>query len=71
MESVVAPAWEMPPITDEMLQNFDFSMYAHGGLPPRTARAPTPTDDDGDEDEGVAAARDDGESSYSTGHEFY
>ncbi|KAK1652804.1 hypothetical protein QYE76_070609 [Lolium multiflorum] len=39
---VVAPQWEMPPITDEMIQNFDFSMYAHGGLPPRTARAPTP-----------------------------
>ncbi|KAK1600818.1 hypothetical protein QYE76_019018 [Lolium multiflorum] len=39
---VVAPQWEMPPITDEMIQNFDFSMYAHGGLPPRTARTPTP-----------------------------
>ncbi|KAK1631017.1 hypothetical protein QYE76_005332 [Lolium multiflorum] len=73
MEPVVAPAWEMPPITDEMLQNFDLSMYAHGGPPPRTDRAPTPTDGDGDgdEDEGDAAARDDGESSYSTGHEFY
>ncbi|KAK1650330.1 hypothetical protein QYE76_068135 [Lolium multiflorum] len=71
MEPVVAPAWEMPPITDEMLQNFDLSMYAHGGPPPRTARAPTPTDGNGDEDEGDAAARDDGESSYSTGHEFY
>ncbi|KAK1617106.1 hypothetical protein QYE76_022623 [Lolium multiflorum] len=33
MEPVVAPAWEMPPITDEMLKNFDLSMYAHGGLP--------------------------------------
>ncbi|KAK1615929.1 hypothetical protein QYE76_021446 [Lolium multiflorum] len=71
MEPVVAPQWEMPLLTDEMIQNFDFSMYAHGGLPPRTARAPTPTDDDGDEDEGDAAARDDGESSYSVGHEFY
>ncbi|KAK1664604.1 hypothetical protein QYE76_052763 [Lolium multiflorum] len=71
MEPVVAPQWEMPHLTDEMIQNFDFSMYAHGGLPPRTARAPTPTDDDGDEDEGDAAARDDGESSYSVGHEFY
>ncbi|KAK1614490.1 hypothetical protein QYE76_020007, partial [Lolium multiflorum] len=72
MEPVVAPQWEMPLLTDEMIQNFDFSMYAHGGLPPRTARAPTPTDDDdGDEDEGDAATRDDGESSYSAGHEFY
>ncbi|KAK1607550.1 hypothetical protein QYE76_031223 [Lolium multiflorum] len=71
MVPVVAPQWEMPPLTDEMIQNFDFSMYAHGGLPPRTARAPTPPADDGDEDEGDAAARDDGESSYSAGHEFY
>ncbi|KAK1681111.1 hypothetical protein QYE76_041959 [Lolium multiflorum] len=57
---VVAPQWEMPPLTDEMIQNFDFSMYAHGGLPPRTARTPTPPaddgDGDGDEDEGDAAA---------------
>ncbi|KAK1650547.1 hypothetical protein QYE76_068352 [Lolium multiflorum] len=70
---VVAPQWEMPPLTDEMIQNFDFSMYAHGGLPPRTARTPTPPadDGDGDEDEDDAAARDDDESSYSTGHEFY
>ncbi|KAK1661354.1 hypothetical protein QYE76_049513 [Lolium multiflorum] len=71
MEPVVAPQWEMPLLTDEMIQNFDFSMYAHGALPPRTARAPTPADDDGDEVEGDAAARGDGESSYSTGHEFY
>ncbi|KAK1681870.1 hypothetical protein QYE76_042718 [Lolium multiflorum] len=71
MEPMVAPQWEMPPLTDEMIQNFDFSMYAHGGLPPRTARAPTPTDDGGDEDEGDAATRDEGESSYSSGHEFY
>ncbi|KAK1680193.1 hypothetical protein QYE76_041041 [Lolium multiflorum] len=68
---VVAPQWEMPPITDEMIQNFDFSMYAHGGLPPRTARTPTPPADDGDEDEVDSAARDDDEGSYSTGHEFY
>ncbi|KAK1616378.1 hypothetical protein QYE76_021895 [Lolium multiflorum] len=70
---VVAPQWEMPPITDEMIQNFDFSMYAHGGLLPRTARTPTPPadDGDGDEDEGASAARDDDEGSYSTGHEFY
>ncbi|KAK1628924.1 hypothetical protein QYE76_003239 [Lolium multiflorum] len=70
---VVAPQWEMPPITDEMIQNFDFSMYAHGGLPPRTARTPTPppADGDGDEDEVDSAAGDDDEGSYSTGHEFY
>ncbi|KAK1650302.1 hypothetical protein QYE76_068107 [Lolium multiflorum] len=70
---VAAPQWEMPPITDEMIQNFDFSMYAHGGLPPRTARTPTPppADDDGDEDEVDSAAGDDDEGSYSTGHEFY
>ncbi|KAK1698030.1 hypothetical protein QYE76_014727, partial [Lolium multiflorum] len=70
---VVAPQWEMPPITDEMIQNFDFSMYAHGGLPPRTARTPTPppADGDGDEDEVDSAARDDDEGSYSTGHKFY
>ncbi|KAK1698125.1 hypothetical protein QYE76_014822 [Lolium multiflorum] len=71
---VVAP-WEMPPLTDEMIQNFDFSMYAHGGLPPRTARTPTPPaddgDGDGDEDEGDSAASDDDEGSYSTEHEFY
>ncbi|KAK1607204.1 hypothetical protein QYE76_030877 [Lolium multiflorum] len=46
MEPVVAPQWEMPLLTDEMLQNFDFSVYAHGALPTRTARAPTPTADD-------------------------
>ncbi|KAK1696091.1 hypothetical protein QYE76_012788 [Lolium multiflorum] len=70
---VAAPQWEMPSITDEMIQNFDFSMYAHGGLPPRTARTPTPppADDDGDEDEIDSAAGDDDEGSYSTGHEFY
>ncbi|KAK1669281.1 hypothetical protein QYE76_057440 [Lolium multiflorum] len=70
---VAAPQWEMPPITDEMIQNFDFSMYAHGGLPPRTARTPTPppADGDGDEDEVDSAAGDDDEGSYSTGHEFY
>ncbi|KAK1666146.1 hypothetical protein QYE76_054305 [Lolium multiflorum] len=70
MEPVVAPQWEMPLLTDEMIQNFDFSMYAHGSLPPRTARAPTPPGDGGDEDEGDAASRDEGASS-SSGHEFY
>ncbi|KAK1632482.1 hypothetical protein QYE76_006797 [Lolium multiflorum] len=71
MEPVVAPQWEMPPLTDEMLQNFDFSVYAHGAIPPRTARASTPADDDGDEDESHAAARGDGECSWSTGDEIY
>ncbi|KAK1609305.1 hypothetical protein QYE76_032978 [Lolium multiflorum] len=73
MEPVVAPQWEMPHLTDEMIQNFYLSMYAHGGLPPRTARAPTPTDDDGDKDEGDEDDDEerDGEASYSTGHEFF
>jgi hypothetical protein len=71
MEPVVAPQWEMPLLTDEMIQNFDFSVYAHGALPPRTARAPTPADGDDDEDEGDASSRGGGESSYSPGHEFY
>ncbi|KAK1666850.1 hypothetical protein QYE76_055009 [Lolium multiflorum] len=71
MEPVVAPQWEMPLLTDEMIQNFDFSVYAHGAIPPRTARAPTPADDDADKDESDAAARGDGESSWTTGHEFY
>ncbi|KAK1648410.1 hypothetical protein QYE76_066215 [Lolium multiflorum] len=31
MEPVFAHAWEMPPIDDEMLQNFDLSMYADAG----------------------------------------
>ncbi|KAK1696452.1 hypothetical protein QYE76_013149 [Lolium multiflorum] len=77
MEPVVAPAWEMPPICDEMFQNFDLSMYAHGGLPPRSARAPADADDDDEEDEGDED--DDGEdddddgdgSSPATGNEFY
>ncbi|KAK1651545.1 hypothetical protein QYE76_069350 [Lolium multiflorum] len=71
MAPVVAPQWEIPPLTDETLQNFDFSVYAHGAIPPRTARASTPADDDGDEDESPAAARGDGEYSWSTGDEIY
>jgi hypothetical protein len=73
MEPVVAPAWEMPPITDEMFQNFDLSMYAHGGLPPRPAHAPADAADDDEENEGDEDDDDerDGETSYSTGHEFY
>ena len=69
MEPVIAPQWEMPLLTDEMLQNFDFSVYAHGALPPRTARAPTPTADDaGDDDAGDDDAR---ESSSSLGFGHY
>ncbi|KAK1668757.1 hypothetical protein QYE76_056916 [Lolium multiflorum] len=37
MELVVAPTWEMPPIDDEMLQNF--SLFAHGGAPPPKTRS--------------------------------
>jgi hypothetical protein len=50
MEPVYAPTWEMPPIDDEMLQNFDLSMYAHGGLPPRYAHDPD-TDGYGEDDD--------------------
>ncbi|KAK1605053.1 hypothetical protein QYE76_028726 [Lolium multiflorum] len=77
MEPVIAPAWEMPPIDDEMFQNFDFSMYAHGGLPPRTARAPAPDDDDEDDeeydDEGGDGDDDEGDDDGSppVGTEFY
>ncbi|KAK1628821.1 hypothetical protein QYE76_003136 [Lolium multiflorum] len=53
MAHVFAPSWEMPPIDDEMLQNFDLSMYAHGGLPPRSAQDPETSGyrEDDDEDE--------------------
>ncbi|KAK1644078.1 hypothetical protein QYE76_061883 [Lolium multiflorum] len=73
MEPMVAPQWEMPHITDEMFQNFDLSMYAHGGLPPRTARAPADDEEEEDEDEGDEDDDEehDGEASYSTGHEFF
>ncbi|KAK1668593.1 hypothetical protein QYE76_056752 [Lolium multiflorum] len=51
MEPVVAPTWEMPPIDDEMLQNF--SLFAHGGAPPpktRSADAHESTGNGGDEE---------------------
>ncbi|KAK1670951.1 hypothetical protein QYE76_059110 [Lolium multiflorum] len=75
MEPVIAPQWEMPPLTDEMLQNFDYSVYAHGALP-RPARAPPAgfADDDegddgaGDDDAGADDAR---ESSSSLGFGHY
>ncbi|KAK1619399.1 hypothetical protein QYE76_024916 [Lolium multiflorum] len=62
MEPVIAPQWEMPLLTDEMLQNFDFSVYAHGALPTRPARAPPADyadDDAGDDDAGDDDAGDD------------
>ncbi|KAK1679664.1 hypothetical protein QYE76_040512 [Lolium multiflorum] len=83
MEPVYAPTWEMPPIDDEMLQNFDLSMYTHGGLPPRSARDPDTTgygedDDDGneqydDEDDDEEGDDDDvgDDSSPAAGTEFY
>ncbi|KAK1667607.1 hypothetical protein QYE76_055766 [Lolium multiflorum] len=81
MEPVIAPSWEMPPIHDEMFQNFDLSMYAHGGLPPRFAQDPDTSgnreaddedneeyddeDGEGDDDE------DDDDGSPPAGTEFY
>ncbi|KAK1663300.1 hypothetical protein QYE76_051459 [Lolium multiflorum] len=75
MEPVIAPQWEMPPLTDEMLQNFDFSVYAHGALP-RPARAPPADyadDDEGNDDAGDDDAGDDDarESSSSLGFGHY
>ncbi|KAK1566026.1 hypothetical protein QYE76_037644 [Lolium multiflorum] len=59
MEPVVAPQWEMPLLTDEMLQNFDYSVYAHGALPTRMARAPSPTADDAEDADENAGDDDD------------
>ena len=78
MEPVVAPTWEMPPINDEMLQNFDLSLFAHGGLPPpttRSAHAPEASGS-GTYDEGSKAYEEDDdedgdEDSPPTGTEFY
>ncbi|KAK1649180.1 hypothetical protein QYE76_066985 [Lolium multiflorum] len=84
MELVVAPTWEMPPINDEMLQNFDLSLFAHGGAPPppttRSADAPESAgngdddNDDDDENEDYEEEDDDedgDEDSPPTGTEFY
>jgi hypothetical protein len=78
IEHVVAPTWEMPPIDDEMLQNFDLSLFAHGGVPPppRTRSATVPdtfgSGNGGDNDEYNEDADQDGdEDSYPTGTEFY
>jgi hypothetical protein len=69
----------MPLLTDEMLQNFDFSVYAHGALP-RPARAPPADyadaerdDDAGNDNAGDDDARDDDarESSSSLGFGHY
>ncbi|KAK1649981.1 hypothetical protein QYE76_067786 [Lolium multiflorum] len=71
LEPVHAPNWEMPPLTDQMFQNFDPTWYGFGGPPPPQP-PPQPTDDDDDEDdEGASDTRDDGESSYSAGHEIF
>ncbi|KAK1652756.1 hypothetical protein QYE76_070561 [Lolium multiflorum] len=69
LEPVHAPNWEMPPLTDQMFQNFDPTWYGFGGPPPQPARVPT--DDEDEEDEDAPASRDDGESSYSAGHEIF
>ena len=75
IEPVVAPTWEMPPINDAMFQNFDFSLFAHGGAPPprtRSAHAPhTAASGDDDEDNEEDDDEDDDEGSPSTGEEFY
>jgi hypothetical protein len=68
LEPIHAPNWEMPPLTDQMFQNFDPTWYGFGG-PPQPARVPT--DDEDEEDEDAPASRDDGESSYSAGHEIF
>ena len=65
LEPVHAPNWEMPPISDQMFQNFDPTWYGFGGPRPMPARAPPAADTE----EGTS--QEDGESSYSTGHEFY
>jgi hypothetical protein len=70
LEPVHAPNWEMPPLTDQMFQNFDPTWYGFGGPPPPQP-ARVPTDDDDEEDEGATDTRDDGESSYSAGHEIF
>ncbi|KAK1649439.1 hypothetical protein QYE76_067244 [Lolium multiflorum] len=71
LEPVHAPNWEMPPLTDQMFQNFDPTWYGFGGPPPPPRPARAPTDDDDEEDEGATDTRDDGESSYSAGHEIF
>ncbi|KAK1609721.1 hypothetical protein QYE76_033394 [Lolium multiflorum] len=35
LEPVHAPNWEMPPLTDQMFQNFDPTWYGFGGPPPQ------------------------------------
>ncbi|KAK1685797.1 hypothetical protein QYE76_046645 [Lolium multiflorum] len=51
LEPVHAPNWEMPPLTDQMFQNFDPTWYGFGGPPPPQ---PARTDDDDEEDEGIS-----------------
>ena len=78
IEPVVAPTWEMPPINDAMFQNFDLSLFAHGGAPPprtRSAHAPhtaaSGDDDEDNEEDDEDDDEDDDEGSPSTGEEFY
>ena len=78
IEPVVAPTWEMPPIDDAMFQNFDFSLFAHGGAPPprtRSAHAPhtaaSGDDDEDNEEYDEDDDEDDDEGSPPTGEEFY
>jgi hypothetical protein len=80
MELVHAPNWEMPPITDEMLQNFDPSMYTFGGPPPRHRNNDDEDadqydeEDDDDEEEAGDDDGDDGDGdgrSPPAGTEFY
>ncbi|KAM0839664.1 hypothetical protein ACQ4PT_060170 [Festuca glaucescens] len=78
MEPVVAPTWEMPPINDAMFQNFDLSLFAHGGaLPPRTRSADDleaagTGDDDEENEESEEDDDEDGDGdSPPTGTEFY
>ncbi|KAK1620846.1 hypothetical protein QYE76_026363 [Lolium multiflorum] len=48
LEPVHAQDWEMPPLTDEMFQNFDPSLYFGGSF----AHAPPADDDDEEDDDG-------------------
>jgi hypothetical protein len=78
IEPVVAPTWEMPPIDDAIFQNFDFSLFAHGGAPPprtRSAHAPhtaaSGDDDEANEEYDEDDDEDDDEGSQPIGEELY
>ena len=68
----------MPPINDAMFQNFDLSLFAHGGaLPPRTRSADDPGaagtgDDDEENEESEEDDDEDGDDgSTPSGTQFY